>query len=234
MRTMYLYFILCILTSYRPLLGQIPLDKMSPDNQVFAEKILRKPDFTFQIQTKPANVRLKTMESLFNHPRLAAAMWRECQFVPKLYAFVLPNQGLVVDDGNGLRGTMTLAYQKAGLRIYLIEGIVEKWRMGNPFPVSAKMAVAYEYKEGPKGFQSSLQAWTTLDSTIIGIVTKPFRRYIQHRQEEFISYIMGNIAKGGEFAECGYDDFIGPIRREGDPIAVRQFTEIFKNFTAPH
>jgi hypothetical protein len=168
------------------------------------------------------------MENLFDHPRLAAAMWRECQFVPKLYAFVLPNQGLVVDDGNGLRGTMFLAYRKSGLRIYLIEGIVERWRMGNPFPVSAKMVVVYNYGEYPNGFQSNIQTWTTLDSAIIGIITKPFRNYIQHRQEEFISYIMGNIAKGGEFAEYSYDDFMVPIKREGDPIAIRQAIEAFK------
>jgi hypothetical protein len=168
------------------------------------------------------------MEKLFDHPRLAAAMWRECQFVPRLYAFALPARGLVVDDANGLRGTMTLAYREPGLRVYLIEGRVEKWRMGNPFPVSAKMVVIYKYWENAKGFQSHLQTWTTLDSTLLGAVTRPFRKYIQRRQEEFMAYIMGNMAKGGEFADSTYEDFLGPIQREGDPVAIRQFEEIFK------
>jgi hypothetical protein len=228
MRNAHLAFVIYLLLPQSLLWGHIPFDKMTSANRILAEKIFRKPDFTFQTQTKPANVSLKTMENLFDRPRLAAAMWRECQFIPKLYAFVLPNKGLAVDDGNGLRGVMTLAYKKAGLRVYLIEGIVEKWRMGNPFPVSAKMVVVYKYKEDHKGFHSNLQTWTILDNAVLGIITKPFRSYIQHRQEEFISYIIGNIAKGGEFAECGYDDFIGPIKREGDPIAIGQIVEVFK------
>ena len=210
------------------LLGQVPLDRMALANRIQAGEIIRKPDFTFKTETVPAHVRLATMEKLFDHPRLAAAMWRECQFVPKLYAFALPARGLVIDDANGLRGTMTLAYREPGMRVYLIEGRVEKWRMGNPFPVGAKMVVIYKYSEGPKGFQSHLQTWTTLDSAILGAVTRPFRKYIQRRQEEFMAYIMGNMAKGGEFAEASVDDFIGPIQREGDPIAVKQFRAVFK------
>jgi len=210
------------------LLGQVPLDRMALANRIQAGEIVRHPDFTFQTNTPPARVRMGTMEKLFDHPRLAAAMWRECQFVPKLYAFALPARGLVIDDANGLRGTMTLAYREPGMRVYLIEGRVEKWRMGNPFPVGAKMVVIYKYSEGPKGFQSHLQTWTTLDSAILGAVTRPFRKYIQRRQEEFMAYIMGNMAKGGEFAEASVDDFIGPIQREGDPIAVKQFRAVFK------
>ena len=210
------------------LLGQVPLDRMALANRIQAGEIVRHPDFTFQTNTPPARVRMGTMEKLFDHPRLAAAMWRECQFVPKLYAFALPARGLVIDDANGLRGTMTLAYREPGMRVYLIEGRVEKWRMGNPFPVGAKMVVIYKYSEGPKGFQSHLQTWTTLDSALLGVVTRPFRKYIQRRQEEFMAYIMGNMAKGGEFAEASVDDFIGPIQREGDPIAVKQFRAVFK------
>jgi len=208
--------------------GQVPLEQMSPASRMAASEILRKPDFTFQTNTQPANVRLTTMEQLFDHPRLAAAMWRECQFVPKLYAFALPARGLIVDDAHGLRGTMTLAYREPGLRVYLIEGRVEKHRMGNPFPVSAKMVVIYKYWENAKGFQSHLQTWTTLDSAFLGVVTRPFRKYIQRRQEEFMAYIMGNMAKGGEFADSSFEDFLGPIQREGDPVAIRQFREIFK------
>jgi hypothetical protein len=208
--------------------AQVPLDRMSLPNRLMATEIVRRPDFTFKTETAPAHVRVATMEKLFDHPRLAAAMWRECQFVPKLYAFALPARGLVVDDANGLRGTMTLAFREPGLRVYLIEGRVEKWRMGNPFAVSAKMVVIYKYWEGSKGFQSRLQTWTTLDSALLGVVTRPFRKYIQRRQEEFMAYIMGNMAKGGEFADSSFEDFLGPIQREGDPIAVHQFLETFK------
>ena len=208
--------------------GQAPLERMDPASRIAATEILRKPDFTFQTTTQPAHVRVATMENLFDHPRLAAAMWRECQFSPKLYAFALPARGLTVDDANGLRGTMTLAFREPGVRVYLIEGRVERWRMGNPFAVSAKMLVIYKYSDGPKGFQSHLQTWTTLDSAILGIVTRPFRKYIQRRQEEFMAYIMGNMAKGGEFAENSHDDFLGPIQREGDPTAVQQFLKVFK------
>jgi hypothetical protein len=221
-------WMLLVLLLPQVLRGQVPLDKMNVPNRIMATEILRKPDFTFKTETPPAHVRVSTMEKLFDHPRLAAAMWRECQFVPRLYAFALPARGLVVDDAGGLRGTLTLAYREPGLRVYLIEGRVEKWRMGNPFPVGAKMVVIYKYWEGPMGFQSHLQTWTTLDSALLGTVTRPFRKYIQRRQEEFIAYIMGNMAKGGEFADSSYDDFLGPIRREGDPAAIRQFQEVFK------
>lgn len=208
--------------------GQVPLDKMSLANRIMAEEIVRSPDFTFQTTTPPAHVRVVTMEKLFDHPRLAAAMWRECQFVPSLYAFALPARGLIIDDAHGLRGTMTLAYREPGMRVYLIEGRVERGRMGNPFPVGARMVVIYKYGQGPKGFQSHLQTWTTLDSALLGALARPFRKFIQRRQEQFMGYIMGNMAKGGEFAESSYEDFLGPIEREGDPVAIHQFHEIFK------
>ena len=221
-------WILLFLAFPQMLRGQVPLDRMALPNRIMAGEIIRRPDFTFQTTTQPARVRMATMEKLFDHPRLAAAMWRDCQFVPKLYAFALPARGLIVDDANGLRGTMTLAYREPGTRVYLIEGRVEKWRMGNPFPVGAKMVVIYKYSETPKGFQSHLQTWTTLDSALLGALTRPFRKYIQRRQEEFMAYIMGNMAKGGEFAEANVDDFLGPIQREGDPVAIKQYQAIFK------
>ena len=210
------------------LAGQVPLDRMSLPNRLQAEAILRKPDFTFQTTTPPARVRLATMDKLFDHPRLAAAMWRDCQFVPKLYAFTLPDQGLVIDDTRGLKGTLTLAFRDPGRRVYLIDGRVEKWRMGNPFAVGARMVVIYRYWEGHAGFQSHLQTWTTLDSALLGVIARPFRSYIQHRQEEFIAYIMGNMAQGGEFADRNYEEFLGPLQREGDTVAVREFIEVFK------
>jgi len=212
----------------QPALDRVPLDKLSTANQIAAEEILRKPDFTFKAGTKPTRVRLATMDKLFDNPRLAAAMWRECQFVPKLWAFALPGRALFIDDAQGLSGTLTLAYREPGVRIYLIDGHVAKGRMGNPFPVGAKMVVIYKYWDSPKGFMSQIQAWTRLDSVLLGVLTRPFRRYVQHRQEEFIVYIMGNMAQGGEFAESNHDDFLGPIQREGDPVAIRAFQRIFK------
>jgi len=228
MEVSYLRWLLLLLALPQALWGQVPLEKMSLPNRLMAAEIIRNPDFTFQTTTQPAHVRVVTMEKLFDHPRLAAAMWRECQFVPNLYAFALPARGLIIDDSHGLRGTMTLAYREPGLRVYLIEGRVERGRMGNPFPVGAKMVVIYKYGEGPKGFQSHLQTWTTLDSALLGALTRPFRKFIQRRQEQFMGYIMGNMAKGGEFAESSFDDFLGPIEREGDAIAIRQFHETFK------
>jgi hypothetical protein len=100
--------------------------------------------------------------------------------------------------------------------------------MGNPFAVGAKMLVVYSYWQGPKGFESHLQTWTTLDSALLGTLSRPFRSYIQHRQEEFMAYIMGNMSHGGEFAEHSYEDFLGPIQREGDPTAVRDYLEVFR------
>ena len=100
--------------------------------------------------------------------------------------------------------------------------------MGNPVAVGAKMVVVYRYWVGAKGFESHLQAWTTLDSALLGTLSRPFRSYIQHRQEEFIAYILGNMAQGGAFAEVGTAEFLGPIQREGDPVAARQFREVFK------
>ena len=228
MEVSYLRWLLLLLVLPQALWGQVPLEKMSLPNRLMAGEIIRSPDFTFQTTTQPAHVRVVTMEKLFDHPRLAAAMWRECQFVPKLYAFALPARGLIIDDAHGLRGTMTLAYREPGMRVYLIEGRVERGRMGNPFPVGAKMVVIYKYGEGPKGFQSHLQTWTTLDSALLGALTRPFRKFIQRRQEQFMGYIMGNMTKGGEFAESSFDDFLGPIEREGDAIAIRQFHETFK------
>ncbi len=211
----------------QPVFETALLGRMNLPDRIAAMEILRKPDFTFQTTTPPAKVRLATMEKLFDHPRLAAAMWRECQFVPRLYAFALPARGLLIDDTSGLQGTLTLACREAGKRVYLIDGRVAKGRMGNPFAVGARMVVIYKYWEGAKGFQSQLQAWTTLDSALLGVLTRPFRHYVQHRQEEFMAYILGNMAQGGAFAESSHDDFLGPIQREGDPVAIRQYHLVF-------
>ena len=167
------------------------------------------------------------MEKLFENPCLAAAMWRYCQFVPNFYAFELPGKNLVLDDAKGLRGTLYLVHQEPGMRVYYIEGRVEKGRMKNPFAVGAKMVVVYRYRQSPEGFESHLNTWTTLDSTLLSLVTRPFRGYIRSRQEDFIAYIMRNMAQGGEFAQIHPGEFQDPIKQEGDVFAIRQFAEVF-------
>ena len=209
--------------------AQLPLEHMAPHHRAAVESVIRKPDFTFETHTAPVAVRFDTMEKLFSHPRVAAAMWRHCQFSPSLYAFESPGQQLIVDDGQGLRGTLTLVYRQYGQRVYLIDGRVEKGRMGNPFGVGARMVVNYRYWDGPRGFESYLHTWTTLDSALLGIISKPFKGYIKRRQEEFISYINGNIAKGGQFAQIDPLEFWEPILREGDPEAIHQFGQVFRN-----
>ena len=210
--------------------GAFPYEQMSqlsPWHQVAIQQVVVRPDFTFQTRTAPSRVRLEVMEQLFDHPRLAAAMWRECQFVPTLYAFEQADQGLTIDDTRGLKGTLFLALRRPGERLYYIEGRVETGRMGNPFPVGARMVVIYRYWAGPKGFESQLQTWTVLDSALLSLVTRPWRGYIQRRQQEFIAYIMNNMAQGGAFAEVNPVEFRAPLRREGDGIAMRQFEEVF-------
>jgi len=210
-----------------PAMGQFPYAQMTPWHVAAIQRVVQNPDFTFQTRTPPSRVRLEVMEALFDHPRLAAAMWRECQFVPTLYAFEQAEQGLTIDDTRGLKGTLFLAHRQPGQRIYVIEGRVETGRMGNPFPVGARMVVIYRYWVDAKGFESHLQTWTVLDSALLSFVTRPWRAYIQRRQQEFIAYIMNNMAQGGAFAEVSPLEFRGPLRREGDPVAVRQFEEVF-------
>jgi hypothetical protein len=207
--------------------AQVPMDKIPAEFQAAVLEITKKPDFKFDTRTPPLQVRFSTMEKLFNHPRLAAAMWRYCQFSPTFFAFEEPGGKLYIDDAKGLHGKLTLVYHQPGTRVYLVDGLVEKGRMHNPFPVGAKMVTIYRYWEGPKGFESHLQTWTVLDSALLGIVSRPFRGFIQHRQQEFIAYINLCIATGGTFAEMSPEEFRDPVRREGDGIAVRQFEEVF-------
>jgi hypothetical protein len=210
-----------------PAWGQFPFEKMDPWHALAIQRVVRKPDFTFQTRTPPMKVRLEVMDRLFDHPRLAAAMWRHCQFSPTLFAFEDPDQGLTIDDGRGLHGTLYLAWRQPGLRIFVIDGRVEKGRMGQPFAVGARMVVIYRYWVGAQGYESQLQTWTVLDSALLRFLTRPLRTYVQHRQEEFIGYIMHNMAQGGTFAEVNPLEFRGPLKREGDPIAIHQFEEVF-------
>jgi len=208
-------------------LAQIPFEALSPQQREEAKALVKRADFVFETRTAPKQVKLATMEKLFDHPRLGAAMWRQCRFVPAFYAFIHPEGTWTLDDGKGLRGTLELAYRKPGLRVYFVEGRAEQGRLKTPFAVGARMVTVYRYWDGPEGFESRLQTWTVLDSAVLGFVAKPFRGYIRHRQEEFIAYINGNIATFGEFAELDPREFHLPLKQEGDTSAVREFEALF-------
>lgn len=203
------------------------VDKLSPAARAEALDIISRADFIFETQTPPKHVRLATMEKLFDHPRLASAMWRHCQFVPAFYAFIHPDGAWSIDDVHGLKGTLRLVYQRPGHRIYLVEGVAEKGRLKTPFAVGAKMLTSYRYWEGKNGFETHLQTWTALDSALLGAMARPFRGYIKRRQDEFIAYINGNVATFGEFADLSPRDFHEPLKRDGDAIALRDFETLF-------
>ena len=203
------------------------LNQMPPAAREEALDIMKRADFIFETRTQPKHVRLATMEKLFDHPRLGAAMWRYCQFVPSFYASTHPDGAWSIDDTRGLKGTLRLVYQKPGHRVYLVEGVAERGRLKTPFSVGARMLTSYEYWDGKHGFESRLQTWTALNSAVLGVVARPFRGYIKGRQDEFIAYINGNVATFGEFAELNPKDFHGALRRDGDPVALRDFEVIF-------
>ncbi len=203
------------------------LDQLPPAAQAEALDIVKRADFVFETRTQPKHVRLATMDKLFDHPVLGAAMWRNCQFVPGFYAFVHPDGAWSIDDTRGLRGTLRLVYRRPGQRVYLVEGRAERGRLKAPFAVGARMLTSYRYWEGKGGFESHLQTWTALDSAVLGVVARPFRGYIKGRQDEFIAYINGNVATFGEFAELSPRDFHGPLKRDGDPVALREYEALF-------
>lgn len=203
------------------------LDQLPPGAREEAQDIVKRADFVFETWTQPKHVGLATMEKLFDHPVLGAAMWRFCQFVPAFYAFVHPDGAWSIDDTRGLRGTLRLVYRRPGHRVYLVVGRAERGRLKTPFPVGARMLTSYRYWEGKNGFESHLQTWTALDSALLGLVARPFHGYIKGRQDEFIAYINGNVATFGEFADLSPRDFHGPLQRDGDPVALREFEALF-------
>ena len=204
------------------------LEELPPAARAEAQDIIKRADFVFETRTQPKHVRLATMEKLFDHPRLGSAMWRHCQFVPAFYAFVHPDGAWSINDTRGLKGTLRLVLQRPGHRVYLVEGRAERGRLPVvPFSVGARMLTSYRYSEGKNGFESHLQTWTALDSAVLGVLSRPFRSYIRGRQDEFIAYINGNVATFGEFADLHPGDFHGPLKRDGDPIALREFEALF-------
>ncbi|NTW86126.1 MAG: hypothetical protein HGB30_08195 [Holophagaceae bacterium] len=211
------------------LLAQPPafLEHLEPAAREEARDIIQRADFVFDTKTQPKHVRMGTMEKLFDHPRLGAAMWRHCQFVPAFYAFTHPDGAWSINDTRGLSGSLRLVYQRPGHRVYLVVGRAERGRLKTPFAVGARMLTSYKYWEGKNGFETHLETWTALDSAILGLVSRPFRGYIKGRQDEFIAYINGNVATFGEFAELSPQDFYGPLKRDGDPVALRDFEALF-------
>jgi hypothetical protein len=210
--------------------GQIPafLAQLQPAVREEALDIMKRADFVFETHTQPKHVRLATMEKLFDHPRLGAAMWRNCQFVPAFYAFTHPDGAWSINDTKGLQGTLRLVYQRPGHRVYLVEGVAERGRLKVPLTIGARMLTSYRYWEGRNGFESSLQTWTALNSAVLGVLARTVRGYIKGRQDEFIAYINGNIATFGEFADLNPADFRGALKRDGDAVALREFEMIFK------
>jgi len=204
------------------------LAQLRPAAREEALDIMKRADFAFETRTQPKHVRLATMEKLFDHPRLGAAMWRQCKFVPGFYAFTHPDGAWSVDDTRGLKGTLRLVYQRPGHRVYLVEGVAERGRLKVPIPVGARMLTSYRYWEGKNGFESSLQTWTALNSAVLGVLARTIRGYIKGRQDEFIVYINGNIATFGEFADLNPEDFHGVLKRDGDVMALREFETIFQ------
>jgi len=211
-----------------PLRAQVPFEQLPPEYREEVREIVAKADFAFQTRTEPKRVRVATMEKLFDHPRLGAAMWRHCQFVPRFYAITHPDGSWTIDDTRGLRGTLHLLLHQPGMRLYLVRGGADAGRLKSLSPgVRASMVTVYRYWDGPNGFESHLQTWTRLDSALLGFFSKPFRGYIRGRQDEFIAYINGNVATFGEFAELDSREFQGPIRQEGDPVAILDFDALF-------
>jgi hypothetical protein len=220
---MLLPFLACTLQAQTPAF----IDQLPPAAQVEAMDIIKRADFVFETRTPPKHVRMATMEKLFDHPILGAAMWRYCQFVPGFYAFVHPDGAWSINDTRGLTGTLRLVRQRPGHRVYLVEGRAAQGRLKIPFAVGAKMLTSYRYWEGKNGFESQLQTWTALNSAVLGVMSRPFRGYIKGRQDEFIAYINGNVATFGEFADLSPKDFHGPLKRDGDPVALREFETLF-------
>lgn len=208
--------------------GQVPFEELPREYREEVREIVSRADFAFQTHTEPKRVPVATMEKLFDHPRLGAAMWRHCQFVPRFYATIHPDGSWTIDDTRGLRGTLRLLLHKPGMRIYLVTGGADAGRLKPLSPaIGARMVTIYRYWDGPAGFETHLQTWTLMDSALLGFFSKPFRGYIRGRQDEFIAYINGNVAILGEFAQLDPREFQGPIRREADPVAIHDFEALF-------
>jgi hypothetical protein len=185
-----------------------PIDLIPAAFRSQVQALVEQSDFQFQTSTTPKKVKVASMEMLFEHPRLSAAMWRHCQFAPSFFAFEEDSKTFFIDDTKGLTGRLTLLYSTPGHRIYWVQGRAEAGRL-KPFApaVSAQMITSYRYWETEKGFETQLDTWTKLDNALLGFLAQPFRRYLQGRQDEFITYINSNIALFGESTELNSTEF---------------------------
>ena len=185
-----------------------PIDLIPAAFRSQVQALVEQSDFQFQTSTVPKKVKAASMEMLFDHPRLSAAMWRHCQFTPSFFAFEEAPNTFSINDTKGLTGRLTLLYSVPGHRIYWVQGKAEAGRL-KPFApaVGAQMITSYRYWETDKGFETQLDTWTKLDNALLGFLAQPFRKYVQGRQDEFIGYINSNIALFGESAEMNTAEF---------------------------
>jgi len=185
-----------------------PIDLIPSAFRSQVQVLVEQSDFQFQTSTVPKKVKVASMEILFDHPRLSAAMWRHCQFAPSFFAFEEDPGTFSINDTKGLTGRLTLLYSVPGHRIYWVQGRAEAGRL-KPFApaVGAQMITSYRYWETEKGFETQLDTWTKLDNALLGFLAQPFHKYVQGRQDEFIAYINSNIALFGESTELNILEF---------------------------
>ena len=224
--------LLIFVASTLPAVGQgkkpFPIDLIPAAFRSQVQALVEQSDFQFQTSTVPKKVKVASMEMLFEHPRLSAAMWRHCQFTPSFFAFEEAPNTFSINDTKGLTGRLTLLYSVPGHRIYWVQGRAEAGRL-KPFApaVGAQMITSYRYWETEKGFETQLDTWTKLDNALLGFLAQPFRKYVQRRQDEFIGYINSNIALFGESTELNAAEFQDSKLLSSDPRIQRDLSKIY-------
>ena len=227
--------LLISVASTLPAVGQgkkpFPIDLIPAAFRSQVQALVEQSDFQFQTSTVPKKVKVASMEMLFEHPRLSAAMWRHCQFTPSFFAFEEAPNAFFINDTKGLTGRLTLLYSVPGHRIYWVQGKAEAGRL-KPFApaVGAQMITSYRYWETDKGFETQLDTWTKLDNALLGFLAQPFRKYVQGRQDEFIGYINSNIALFGESTELNSIEFRDSGLILADPRIQRDLNRLYSKF----
>lgn len=226
------FFFLFSAMTIAPLIAQgkefFPMNLIPEAYRSQAQVIVERSDFQFQTSTGPKKVKAASMETLFDHPRLSAAMWRHCQFAPSFFAFEEATNTFFIDDTKGLTGRLILLYSVPGHRIYWVQGKAAAGRL-KPFApaVSAQMITSYRYWETDKGFETQLDTWTKLDNEFFGLLVQPFRKYVKGRQDEFIAYINGNIALFGETIDINLVEFEKSLSISQDKTARKDYEYLF-------
>ena len=227
--------LLIFVASTLPAVGQgkkpFPIDLIPAPFRSQVQALVEQSDFQFQTSTVPKKVKVASMEMLFDHPRLSAAMWRHCQFTPSFFAFEEAPNTFSINDTKGLTGRLTLLYSVPGHRIYWVQGKAEAGRL-KPFApaVGAQMITSYRYWENEKGFETQLDTWTKLDNALLGFLAQPFRKYVQGRQDDFIGYINSNIALFGESTELNSIEFRDSDLILADPRIQRDLNRLYSKF----